>query len=112
VPADGRPVTAPHPPGRLATGATGVAGGVCVFIGGFVGFFGSLLKCREENQTVQPRDCLALDQHPGWFAFGTIGIAVALPILGLLGVRSRWLIAIGVLVWVFWASQASAAFTT
>jgi hypothetical protein len=94
---------------QLGYGLIGFLLAIPALVGNAVGFYFALATCRAENATRFPAACPHGDGKWLALAFGGIlGIALALPLLGLLGIRSRGLLGVGLLGWAFWLAYALA----
>jgi hypothetical protein len=98
---------------RLRRGAIGLLLLVPTFVGSAVGFYLVLLGCHAENVTHFSRACPPSDAYETGLAFvGVVGLAGSLPLLGLLGMRPRGLIAVGAAICGFWLLYVVATFPT
>jgi hypothetical protein len=98
---------------RLGYGVIGLVLAIPAFVGNAVGFYFVLATCRKENATSFPATCPHGDHKWDALAFGgVLGIALALPLLGLLGMRPRALLGVGLVGWAFWLAYTLALFGT
>jgi hypothetical protein len=98
---------------RLGRAVIGFLLAIPTFAVSAVGFYFVLATCRAENVTRFPAACPRGDHKWDVLAFGgVLGIALALPALGLLGLQPRRLLGIGILGGAFWVAYTLAVFAT
>jgi hypothetical protein len=98
---------------RIGCALIGLLLAIPAFAGNVVGFYFVLATCRAENATrFRPRAHMAITSGRRSAFGGVLGIAVALLVLGLLGIGARAPLAVGLFGWVFWLAFALAILGT